>query len=132
MGVLFRAIYLSARPPACCIECGPIRLALLRLALLDWRSPVLFSAAEITQVDSVWHVKVSDFGLSRQVDSSKAASTVLVTNPRCAPQGQLEGRGWLQLEPGGVAAATRARVGCCSASPLNRMWHLHIASLPAT
>ncbi|KAI7846195.1 hypothetical protein COHA_000265 [Chlorella ohadii] len=33
-------------------------------------------------VDASWHVKVSDFGLSRAVDASKAASTVLVTNPR--------------------------------------------------
>jgi hypothetical protein len=33
-------------------------------------------------VDAGWHCKVSDFGLSRAVDASKAASTVLVTNPR--------------------------------------------------
>lgn len=45
-------------------------------------APGPFPLCLVQLVDASWHVKVSDFGLSRAVDASKAASTVLVTNPR--------------------------------------------------
>lgn len=33
-------------------------------------------------VDETWHVRVADFNLSRPVEDHRAASTVLMTNPR--------------------------------------------------
>ncbi|KAL4452433.1 hypothetical protein ABPG75_008095 [Micractinium tetrahymenae] len=66
---------------------------LLRMALdaasgmryLHTRTPALahrdLKSANLL-VDGEWRVKVSDFNLSRPMDAAKAASTVLMTNPR--------------------------------------------------
>ena len=38
-------------------------------------------------VDSLWHVKVADFSLSRALEMGTVAFTVVSTNPRCVAPG---------------------------------------------
>ena len=76
------SLTLATPLPACAIHVATLQ----GMLYLHTRSPPIIhrdlKSANLL-VDSQWRVKVADFNLSRSVETSSKASTVLMTNPRC-------------------------------------------------